>query len=112
VTGGGSDKRRKAHVRNAMTANLFDQIAQTAEAAQRAEVKAFVKNINEKLQQEFVDVIQDIRTVICRKGEVSEAQRYPETATAMQKWVDHREEEQQSIEELISDLKGGVGIQQ
>jgi hypothetical protein len=71
-----------------LSAALFRELRTTIKNAQFGAIKTTVEGIEQDMKVEFDNILRDLRSAAVEEGEVSESQRFPETAAAIDLGLD------------------------
>jgi len=102
--GTGSDARRKAHVAKRISPKLFRELRDTTRKALSDVTAAVFEEIHQGLEAEFDKLSMDLHSMVVERGEVSESQRFPETAAAIDTQLNEIDPLITRCREIIRDL--------
>jgi hypothetical protein len=105
-TGVGSISRRKDLVaRRLATSSIFLELKGKIKREQAEATQTFMEQLTMALEYEFEKVEKDIQNVVCHEGVVSEARRYPGTATQVKDLVNGLSTALESSQALVEELR-------
>src|ERR1700753_2315003 len=104
--GSGSDRRRKDVVANRLSrSNLLFELRSKVKAAQWSAIDTATGDLKLGLEEEVDNQILDLRSIVLSEGELSECQKYPETAGSLRATVSQLESLQNKSHYIIQHLR-------
>ncbi|KAJ5726029.1 uncharacterized protein N7483_007386, partial [Penicillium malachiteum] len=81
INGGGSDRRRKNIMYNHLDrSNIFHDLSRVTLGEYKKILVASFKNLQDRINEEIVNITRDLHAVVSEAGQLHEAQREPELA--------------------------------
>ncbi|UDD59534.1 hypothetical protein AFCA_006956 [Aspergillus flavus] len=105
-SGTGSDARRKMLMRSHLTSsNIFPNLANISEAQCRAVIRNTCQDMRRMVDEVVGNICNDLHSIVAEEGEATEARRFPEMASTLQRKVDAAQATLERAQRIVGDLK-------
>ncbi|KAE8325321.1 hypothetical protein BDV39DRAFT_194466 [Aspergillus sergii] len=110
-SGRGSDSRRKMLMRSHLTSsNIFPNLANISETQCRAVIENICREMKRMVDELVGNICHDLHSIVAEEGEVTEARRFPEMASTLQRNVDAAQATLERAQRIVGDLKNTPNV--
>ncbi|KAE8380157.1 hypothetical protein BDV26DRAFT_258086 [Aspergillus bertholletiae] len=105
-SGSGVDSRRKTKMRNHITSsNMFPDLVNISQTQCQAITREICQEMKGKVDDEIDNICDDLHNIIAEEGEVTEARRFPEMASKLQRRVGAAQATLERAQRIVDNLK-------
>ncbi|KAF5862014.1 hypothetical protein ETB97_012252 [Aspergillus alliaceus] len=105
-SGTGSDSRRKMQMRTHLArSGIFRNLVNISEESRRSVVEESCRDLRQKLEEEVGHICNDLHSIVAEEGEVTEARRFPEVASMLQRKAQTAQETLERAQRIVNELK-------